>query len=119
MVNIQFFGVYFLFLFFISTSFRLNKMWQIGHRGFPDKFGDNNMVSFTEAHRIGFDMIELDIQLDKHDNIMIMHDIHIDYQFVETMSYEEIMSHKAHETYPKASKMTLCNQELTHLKPIR
>ena len=82
MVNIQFFGVYFLFLFFISSSFRLNKMWQIGHRGFPDKFGDNNMVSFTEAHRIGFDMIELDIQLCQTGEIVVYHDTWFENKYI-------------------------------------
>ena len=90
MVNIQFFGVYFLFLFFISSSFRLNKMWQIGHRGFPDKFGDNNMVSFTEAHRIGFDMIELDIQLCQTGEIVVYHDTWFENKYILETPYSDL-----------------------------
>ena len=74
MLHLKIFGFYFLLLFILSSSFRINKMWQIGHRGFPDNFGDTNMVSFLEAERVGFDMIELDIQLCNTGEIVVYHD---------------------------------------------
>lgn len=81
----------YIFLFFIlSSSLRLNKMWQIGHRGFPDKFGDNNMVSFHAAHRIGFDMIELDIQLCNTGEIVVYHDTWFKNKYILDTPYTEL-----------------------------
>lgn len=71
-------------------------MLKIAHRGYTKYHNDNSLQAFYDAIFYKFDMIELDIQLDKHDNIMIMHDIHIDYQFVETMSYDEILQAYPH-----------------------
>ena len=34
-------------------------MLKIAHRGYSDKYGDNNMKAFHEALYAGFDMIEL------------------------------------------------------------
>ena len=70
-------------------------MLKIAHRGYTKHHSDNSLQAFYDAIFYKFDMIELDIQLDKDDNILIMHDTHIDYQFVETMSYDEIL-----QTYP-------------------
>lgn len=65
-------------------------MLKIAHRGYTKHYEDNSLNAFYDALRQNFDMIELDIQLDKHNNIIIMHDIHIDYHLIENISYEEI-----------------------------
>ena len=65
-------------------------MLKIAHRGYTKHHEDNSLQAFYDAIRYNFDMIELDIQLDKYNNIIIMHDIHINYQFIEHMSYNEI-----------------------------
>ena len=52
-------------------------MIQIAHRGYSDKYGDNNIESFLEAIGSGFDMIELDVQLCKTGEIVIFHDTHL------------------------------------------
>ena len=90
MLHLKIFGFCFLLLFILSSSFRINKMWQIGHRGFPDKFGDNNMVSFLEAERVGFDMIELDIQLCKTGEIVVYHDTWFDNKYILDTPYCEL-----------------------------
>jgi len=68
-------------------------MLKIAHRGYTKYHDDNTLQAFYDAVYHKFDMIELDIQLDKNNDIIIMHDIHIDYQFVENMSYDEIKEH--------------------------
>jgi len=65
-------------------------MLKIAHRGYTKHHEDNSLQAFYDAIRYKFDMIELDIQLDKYNNIIIMHDIHINYQFIEHLSYNEI-----------------------------
>lgn len=52
-------------------------MIQIAHRGYSDKYGDNNIESFLEAIRCGFDMIEMDIQLCKTGEIVVFHDTYV------------------------------------------
>ena len=49
-------------------------MLKIAHRGYSEKYGDNNMISFREALYAGFDMIELDILLCRTGEIVIYHD---------------------------------------------
>ena len=68
-------------------------MFQIAHRGYSAKYGDNNMESFCQSINHLFDMIELDIQLCKTGEIVIFHDTYlngkaiIDYELKELMSY--------------------------------
>ena len=90
MCGLRILGLYIFLFFILSSSFRLNKMWQIGHRGFPDKFGDNNMVSFHAAHRIGFDMIELDIQLCNTGEIVVYHDTWFKDKYILETPYNEL-----------------------------
>lgn len=66
-------------------------MLKIAHRGYTKHYEDNSLNAFHDAINYNFDMIELDIQLDKNNNIIIMHDNHINYTFIENMSYNEIL----------------------------
>ena len=94
MFSFKILGVYIFFFFILSSSFRLNKMWQIGHRGFPDKHGDNNMASFYAAHRVGFDMIELDIQLCNTGEIVVYHDTWFKNKYILDTPYDELKKDK-------------------------
>ncbi len=50
---------------------------KIAHRGYSEKYGDNNLTSFEKAIENNFDCIELDIQLNKDGDIVIFHDIYL------------------------------------------
>ena len=44
------------------------------HRGFSGKYPENTMLAFKKAEEVGCYGIELDVQLTKDDEIVIMHD---------------------------------------------
>lgn len=44
------------------------------HRGFSGKYPENTMLAFKKAIELGCDGIELDVQLSKDGEVMIMHD---------------------------------------------
>ena len=58
-------------------------MLKIAHRGYSYKYKDNSIEAFIGAIEEGFDMIELDIQLCKDDEIIIFHDTMIYSRFCE------------------------------------
>ena len=68
-------------------------MWQIGHRGHSDKYGDNNMLSFIKAQETGFEMIELDIQLCKTGEIVVYHDTWFQNKYIQDVPYHELEKH--------------------------
>ena len=89
------FSIIHIFLFFIlSGSFRINRMWQIGHRGHSDKCGDNNMMSFIKAQEDGFEMIELDIQLCKTGEIVVYHDTWFQNNYIINLPYYKLQEHE-------------------------
>ena len=49
-------------------------MLKIAHRGYSALYTDNTIEAFTSAIEYDFDMIELDIQLCKYDDIIVFHD---------------------------------------------
>ena len=54
-------------------------MIRIAHRGYSDVFGDNNIKSFRGAIDCGqFEMIEMDLQVDRTGTIVINHDLILD-----------------------------------------
>lgn len=65
-------------------------MLKIAHRGYSDKYGDNNMDAFKEALIAGFDMIELDIQLCGSGEVVIYHDTYIDKQYICDLDYDTL-----------------------------
>jgi glycerophosphoryl diester phosphodiesterase len=67
------------------------KMLKIAHRGYSEKYGDNNMISFHRAIEHGFDMIELDIQLCKTGEIVIYHDVYIDKKRIDEYTLPELI----------------------------
>jgi glycerophosphoryl diester phosphodiesterase len=50
----------------------------IAHRGYSAQFAENTMNSFIEAEKAGADGIELDVQLTKDGEIVVIHDEKVD-----------------------------------------
>ena len=65
------------------------KIKSIAHRGFMLK--DNSIQAFNRAFSMGFDMIELDIQMCK-DDVVIYHDLTFNNKFVSELTYKEMKS---------------------------
>lgn len=65
------------------------------HRGFSGRYPQNTMLAFKEAWKTGCDGIELDVQLTKDGQVVIIHDEAIDdvtngKGFVRDYTYEEL-----------------------------
>jgi len=71
----------------------MTDLLKIAHRGSSELYGDNNMTSFQKAYEEGFDVIELDIQLNKDNEIVVYHDLHIHGVFVSEMSHKQTKDH--------------------------
>lgn len=67
-----------------------NNILKIAHRGYSELYGDNNIISFQKAIENNFDMIEMDIQLSKNNDIIIYHDIHIQNRYIKNIHSEEL-----------------------------
>lgn len=65
-------------------------MLKIAHRGYSSKHRDNSIDAFIGAILEGFNMIELDIQLCKNDDIVVCHDILIQNKKVIDMTVIEL-----------------------------
>mgnify|MGYP001237407383 FL=1 len=68
------------------------KILKIAHRGYSSKYKDNSMESFHGALQNNFDMIEMDIQLCKSNEIIIFHDNYKDDKFIRDMTLKEIQT---------------------------
>lgn len=64
-------------------------MLKIAHRGLSHFYPDNSMQAFNQAIDNGFDMIELDIQLCKNNEIVIFHDTYYLSKLIKDYSLEE------------------------------
>lgn len=65
------------------------------HRGYSGKYPENTMIAFKKALECGVDGIELDVQLTKNGEVVIIHDETIDRTttgkgFVVDYTYEEL-----------------------------
>lgn len=74
------------------------------HRGFSGKYPENTMLAFRKAVEIGADGIELDVQLTKDGEIVIIHDETIDRTTdgkgsVSDYTYEELSKFDASYIY--------------------
>lgn len=65
-------------------------MLQIAHRGYSFKYKDNNLYSFFQAVKNNFDMIEMDLQLNKNNNIIIYHDLFYKDKLIRNLSDYQI-----------------------------
>src|ERR1700730_115045 len=92
----------------IKVNKSMNKgsepMTQIfAHRGFSAAFPENTMAAFVEAEKAGADGIELDIQLTKDGEIVVIHDEKVDRTtsgigYVKDFSFKEIRKLNANKT---------------------
>ena len=74
------------------------------HRGFSGKYPENTMLAFEKAVEIGADGIELDVQLTKDGEVVIIHDETIDrttdgHGEVVSFTYEELQKFDASYIY--------------------
>ena len=53
-------------------------MQNFAHRGFSGKYPENTMLAFRKALEAGADGIELDVQLTKDGQVVIIHDEKVD-----------------------------------------
>ena len=65
-------------------------MIQIAHRGYSEKYGDNNLESFLEAINVGFDMIEMDLQLCKTGEIVVFHNTYLNDRAISEYTSKEL-----------------------------
>ena len=64
-------------------------MLKIAHRGLSYFNPDNSLEAFNQAIKSDFDMIELDIQLCKNNEIIIFHDTYYLSKLIKDYSLEE------------------------------
>ena len=74
------------------------------HRGFSGKYSENTMLAFQKAIEVGADGIELDVQLTKDGELVIIHDETIDRTtdgkgYVVDYTYEELSKFDASYIY--------------------
>lgn len=65
-------------------------MLKIAHRGLSATNPDNSIESFVCAVEAGFDMIELDIQLCKNNEIVVFHDRSLNGKMIEDYTLHEL-----------------------------
>ena len=61
-----------------------------GHRGYAAVYPENTMISFKEALKAGADGIELDVQLSKDKELVVIHDPTVDRTTDGTGSVREL-----------------------------
>jgi glycerophosphoryl diester phosphodiesterase len=67
----------------------------LAHRGFSAAFPENTMKSFIEAEKAGADGLEIDVQLTKDGEVVVIHDEKVDRTtngigFVKDLTYREL-----------------------------
>lgn len=86
-------------------------MLKIAHRGYTKHHEDNSLEAFQEAINHNFDMIELDIQLDKNNEIIIFHDQYIENRRVNNMTLQEIQN-----VYPNVLLLSIFFEKFDYKK---
>jgi glycerophosphoryl diester phosphodiesterase len=72
------------------------------HRGYSAKFAENTMTAFIEAEKAGADGLELDVQLTKDGEVIVIHDEKVNRTtngsgFVKNLLYKEIRKFNANK----------------------
>lgn len=67
-------------------------MLYIAHRGhsYQNKRNENKIIAIKNAIDIGYDGIEIDVQLCKTGEIVLFHDIYIEDTFIKDMTFEQL-----------------------------
>ena len=71
-------------------------MLKIAHRGFCDDVPENSLRSVQKAIEFNFDMVEIDVQLDRNNEIVLYHDIYLDNHCISDYSFHEIKERIPH-----------------------
>ena len=71
-----------------------NQFLKIAHRGYSSCYIDNSLISFSKAIENNFDMIEMDIQLSKNNDIVIHHD-----NYIKDIKVNDITTKKLKQEY--------------------
>lgn len=71
-------------------------MLKIAHRGYCDDVPENSLRSVQKAIEFNFDMVEIDVQLDRNNEIVLYHDIHLDNYPISDLSYDEMKTKVPH-----------------------
>ena len=71
------------------------KMEIYAHRGFSGKYPENTMIALQKAYEVGIDGIELDVQMTKDGEVVVIHDERIDrttngISYVKDFLYREL-----------------------------
>lgn len=82
------------------------------HRGYAAKFPENTMLAFIEAEKVKSDGIELDIQMTKDNEIVIIHDEKVDrttdgYGYVKDYTLKDIRTLNAAKKFPYLTKQPI------------
>lgn len=88
----------------------MSKVW--AHRGASGYAPENTLVSFKKAVEMGADGVELDIQLTKDDEIVVIHDETIDRTsdgsgWVKDMTLSELRKYKYNKTKSEYENVTI------------
>lgn len=88
---------------------KINKIKNFAHRGFSGKYPENTLLAFEKAIEVGADGIELDVQLTKDGEVVIIHDETIDRTtdgkgLVVDFIYEELAKFDASYIYREKYK---------------
>ncbi|MDP4161619.1 MAG: glycerophosphodiester phosphodiesterase [Bacillota bacterium] len=72
------------------------------HRGYSAAFSENTMTSFIEAEKTGCDGLEMDVQLTKDGEVVVIHDEKVDRTtsgtgFVKDFTYKELRNLNANK----------------------
>tara|TARA_A100001035_G_C27759936_1_gene490666 strand:- start:804 stop:1520 length:717 start_codon:yes stop_codon:yes gene_type:complete len=82
-------------LFVLSNSLPLSsRILKIAHRGYSSCYIDNSLIAFNKAIENNFDMIEMDIQLSKNNDIVIYHD-----NYIKDINVKDITTKKLKQKY--------------------
>ncbi|MFL2105739.1 glycerophosphodiester phosphodiesterase [Desemzia sp. FAM 23991] len=88
------------------------KPLNFAHRGFSGKYPENTMLAFQKAFEIGIDGIELDIQLTKDQELVVIHDTTVNRTtngkgYVKDMTLNDIRQLNAANKFTNISKKEL------------
>ena len=95
-----------------------------GHRGYSGKYPENTLKAFEMAVEMGADGIELDVQMSKDGQLVVIHDEMIDRTsngkgWVKDYTYEELLTFNFNQLYPEMGwmKIPLLSEVYELIKP--
>ena len=67
-----------LLLFITLPGYSQGRIWNVAHRGFSWYYPENTRMAIEEAIKIGADWCEIDVQITRDGQIVLMHDLTVD-----------------------------------------